>query len=242
MTTENFNRAKSGTPASEPLGLVSVFAAETDLGHCALGAALAQEAARPGQSVLLVDCAGGESARLFGVTPAVTLKDVLHDSAALTDAKYISPRGDIAICAGGNAALEDLLGPVTAMSLSYDAVIVTVPAGCTPAHVQLAAGSDAVSLSFHAAGDRFMRAYWTLDAIRAAAPRCDPYMVGIGSKPDVFETYDLFAATVRDFLGGPPPLGGAVDDASDARNLHITASARYICEAIGKTIPAARRA
>ena len=242
MTTVGFNNAKHGCGPSEPLGLISVFSAEDDLEHAALGAALAKEAARLGQSVLLVDCAGGQSAQCFDITPAVTLSDVLEDRAALTDAKYISPRGDIAICAGGDAALEDLLGPVTALSLSYDAVIVTVPAGCTPAHVQLAAAADAVSMCFHAAGDRFMRAYWTLEAIRAAAPRCDPYMVGIGSKPDVFETYDLFAGTVRDFLGGPPPLGGSIDDVSKERDHHITASARYICEAIGKTIPAARRA
>ncbi len=242
MTAENFKSAQVHGVSSVPAGLVSVFAGEAGLPHAGIAAALARETARQGQSVLVIDCTDMTAARDLGVMPVVTLDDVINDRAALRDVKYITPDTGIAVAIAGQAALHDLLGPITAMSLSYDCVIVAAPSGCTPAHVQLAGAADASVMAFHAAGDRFMRAYWMLDAIRAGAPRCDPYMVGIGSKPDVFETYDLLAGTVRDFLGGPPPLGGSIDDRSPAASAHMQAGAMYMCEALTRRPQAAMRA
>ena len=95
--------------------------------------------------------------------------------------------------------------------MKYDWVFVGTESGCTPAHVKLASAADTALLGFSAQSDRFMRAYWMLDAIRARAPKFDPMIVIEGDETEAFETYDLFAGTVREFLGAPPALGGILE-------------------------------
>ena len=226
METHFSARAGASFAARHPVGLFAVFAGEDDLPQTRLACDMASSAAKIGQSVLLIDAGPGDAAGHFDINTEVTLGDVLHDRAALRDAKYIA--GDIALCSAGDAALDTLLGPIAALSLSYDCVIVLAPAGCTPAHVELASAADATALLFDYQSDRFMRAYWMLDAIRARAPKCDPFMVGAGPREAVLETFDLFTATVRDFLGGPPPFGGNIDGA-DAQPC-----AGYIIDALSR--------
>lgn len=196
-----------GPSKAAPLGyLVPVFAGEDGLPCAQLAIAAAKQAALAGHSVLIVDCDGGHALKALSVDAAVTLSDVLADRAELSDAKYLTPDQAMTVSRAGNTPLETLLGALAVMSLSYDWVFVIPPAGCTPAHVRLAAAADETLMVFHSSGDRFMRAYWMLDAIRARAPKCDPLMVIHGPKSDAREAYGLFCGTVREFLGAPPSL------------------------------------
>lgn len=191
--------------------LVPILGGEAGLPRTALTAALALQAAERGQSVLIVDCDQGRSFAHFGVKSKASLDDVLKGRAAMRDAKCLAADGHLTLTHGGDAALDDLLGALAAMSLSHDWVFVLPKSGCTPAHVRLAAAADHNIMVFDSAGDRFMRAYWMLDAIRARASGCDPIMACAGPKHEARDAYGLFAGTVREFLGAPPALGAIID-------------------------------
>ncbi|MEE9347372.1 MAG: hypothetical protein V3U82_04195 [Robiginitomaculum sp.] len=185
-----------------------ILAGEAGLPQADMAIEVARAAAKAGQSVLLVDCGDNAAASAFDVTLKANLQDVLDDKASLEQAKHISRDGKLSLAASGLAPMETLLGAITAMSLSHDLTIVIAPAGCTPAHVRLSAAADHCALLFDSAGDRFMRAYWMLDAIRSRAPKCDPAMVAIGPRDEAQESYEMLAHSVREFLGAPPPLAG----------------------------------
>ena len=205
--------------AAQPSGkLVPVFGGESGLPCTALTINLALCAAQSGKSVLIIDCDRGHSFTHFGLSPKNTLDDVLKGRADIRDTKHIVADGRLTLTRGGNIDLEDMLGALAAMSLSHDWVFVIPKSGCTPAHVRLAAAADHALLMFDSAGDRFMRAYWMLDAIRSRAPKCDPLMICSGSEEEGQEAYELFAGTVRDFLGGPPRLGAIIESADMSQN------------------------
>ena len=71
-----------------------------------------------------------------------------------------------------------------------------------------------------------MRAYWMLDAIRARVPHFDPLMLVQGDETEGFETYDLFAGTVREFLGATPALGGITQSPEET---HLIAPVLLAC-------------
>lgn len=197
----------------EPQGrLVPVFAGEDGLACAALLYELAQKAASQGDTVLIIDCDEDRILRGLNICSKKTLADVLADRASLSDAKNIMPGGQMTICSAGSAPLTDLLGVLAAMSLSHDWVFVLPPSGCTPAHIRLAAAADSSILLFNGAGDRFMRAYWMLDAIRTRAPKCDPLLIAQGENSEAREAYDMLEATIRDYLGAPPPLVAMIKD------------------------------
>lgn len=203
--------------------LVPVFGGESGLPRTALTINLALCAAQSGKSVLIIDCDQGHSFTHFGLSPKNTLDDVLKGVANIGDAKHIVADGQLTLTRGGEAGLEDMLGALAAMSLSHDWVFVIPKSGCTPAHVRLAAAADNALMVFDSASDRFMRAYWMLDAIRARAPKYDPLMICSGDETEGQEAYELFAGTVRDFLGGPPRLGAIIgrEDICPQRAEHI---------------------
>jgi MinD-like ATPase involved in chromosome partitioning or flagellar assembly len=207
--------------------LVPVFTAHDQLDVSALPVALAKTAASHGETVLLLDLDGGSLMDAAGIVVGVTLGDVLYRGADMRDAKYVSHNEHFTAASAGDANLEAMLGSMAALSLGYDWVFVGTRAGCTPAHVQLARAADAALLSYSSHSDKFMRAYWMLDAIRARAPKFDPMMVVYGDQADCFETYDMFAATVDEFLGAAPALGGVVDVQNSA-----TSSAKEIAPAL----------
>ncbi len=199
--------------------LVPVFAAHDDLSTNALVFALAKTAAARGETVLMLDAMDGALMKSAGIITGVTLGDVLYRDAHIRDAKYISHNEHFTAASAGDANLEALLGSLAALSLKYDWVFVGAEAGCTPAHVKLASAADSALLAFSSASDKFMRAYWMLDAIRARTPKFDPLMIVQGAESESFETYDLFAGSVREFLGAPPALGGILETPSSANEI-----------------------
>lgn len=194
-------------------GLLSVvLAGEPGLPQGALAIELARAQSALGRSVLLIDCGQNPLADILGITLKSTLSQVIETGAALSSAIHITPCANYALCCAGQTDLGALLGLIAAQTLNYDCVIVAAPPGCTPAHIRLTCAADNSIMLFDSRSDRFMRAFWMLDAIRERAPRCDPFMVGVGDGAAVQEAYDLLAHTVRDYLGAPPPLALAVPD------------------------------
>lgn len=203
--------------------LVPVFAVDDGLWSADLVLALAKTAAARGETVLMLDQMGGRLMDKAGIVVGATLADVLDGKARMSDAKYVGHNEHFtAICTGG-ADLDILLGSLAALSLSYDWVFIAASPGCTPAHIRLAGTADAALVMYDSQGDKFMRAYWMLDAVRARVAKFDPLMIAQisqeGSEADGFETYELLSGTVRDFLGAAPALGGLLETQDAATEL-----------------------
>jgi len=195
--------------------LIPVFSVDDGLYGAELVLALAKTAAARGETVLMIDQMGGALMDMSGIIYSVTLADVLLGDARITDAKYITQNEHFTAVCAGDVGLDILLGSLAALSLSYDWVFIGARAGCTPAHIRLAGASDASLVLYDCHGDRFMRAYWMLDAVRARVAKFDPLMIAqnnnVGAEMDGFETYELLAGTVQQFLGAAPALGGIID-------------------------------
>lgn len=196
-----------------------IFSAHEDLSGTSITLEMAKAAAARGETVLLLDIVDGELMREAGIVVGKTLGDVLYRQANIRDAKYISHNEHFTAASAGDATLEALLGSLAALSLRYDWVFVATEHGCTPAHVKLASAADTALLSFSSESDRFMRAYWMLDAIRSRSPKFDPMMIAEGPETEAFEAYELFKGTVHEFLGAPPALGGILEQATNAKEL-----------------------
>jgi MinD-like ATPase involved in chromosome partitioning or flagellar assembly len=200
--------------------LIPVFAVDDGLRNADIVLALSKTAAARGETVLMLDQMGGHLMDKAGVVVGATLADVLDGSASMSDAKYINHNEHFTAVSAGGADLDMLLGSLAAMSLSYDWVFIGTRPGCTPAHIRLAGAADAALVVYNSCGDKFMRAYWMLDAIRTRVPKFDPLMLAQISKESCevegLETFDLLAGTVRDFLGAAPALGGILDSSESA--------------------------
>lgn len=220
--------------------LAPIFGAQEDMAGTAMVVsttlALAKAAAARGETVLMLDMLGGSLMKTAGIITGITLGDVLYRGADIRDAKYVSHNEHFTAASAGDADMESLLGSLAALSLSYDWVFVGTQPGCTPAHVRLAGASDTSLMNYASDGDRFMRAYWMLDAIRARAPRFDPLMIVHGDETEAFETYDMFAGTVREFLGAPPALGGIVETCDEANAIAPVLLESLRQEALGKSV------
>ncbi len=203
--------------------LIPVFSVDDGLCGADLVLALAKTAAARGETVLMIDQMGGALMNMAGIVYSVTLAEVLHGDARISDAKYITQNEHFTAVCAGDVGLDVLLGSLAALSLSYDWVFVGARAGCTPAHIRLAAAADASLVLYDCHGDRFMRAYWMLDAIRARVARFDPLMIAQTNNGDTqtdgLETYELLAGTVREFLGAAPALGGVIDQPEAAARI-----------------------
>lgn len=198
---------------SRPAGrLVPVFAASEGLRDCELALRLSKAAASLGETVLLLDANSGLMMETAGIIYNKTLGDVIYREAALKDAQYITANEHFTAAACGDAPLEDVLGSLATLSLSYDWVFVATKTGCTPAHVRLASAADTSILSYGSSGDKFMRAYWMIDAVRARYPKFDPLLLSSGPKSEAVESALILTQTVREFLGAPPPYAGHYDD------------------------------
>jgi len=195
--------------------LVSLLCASGDYGSLTDAAlALGRKAASYGETVLMLDCCGGKMMQRAGLIYNATLKDVVLYDAPLSDALYITANEHFTATAIGDLSLEESLGSLAALSMSYDWVIVVPDEGCTPAHMQLASASDISLLGYGTPKDDFMRAFWLIDAVRRRMPKFDPLVLSTGPKVDAVETALMLADTVRDHLGAPPPYAGHVEDAN----------------------------
>lgn len=184
--------------------LICVLAANPDLPVVNSALTLTRAARKNGESALFVNCAGLEASETS------TLSDVLMGEAQIGDTKTICAQTGVITINAGNAKLDDMLGILAALSLSYDNVIIAAPSGCTPAHVRLAVAADVNVLHFDSRGDKFMRAYWMLDAMRARCAALDPMLIACGPKTDAMDAYDMLRETIREFLGAPLPLSAVI--------------------------------
>ena len=192
--------------------LVPVFAANEMDGQIELALSLGRKAASFGETVLMLDCQDGAMMSKAGIVYNKTIHDVLNHKADLRDVTYITSNEHFTAASAGKADLDVALGSLAALSLSYDWVFVVPSAGCTPAHVRLAAAADVSLLGYDTSGDTFMRAYWMIDAVRRRDPKFDPVILSMGSRKDAVETALMLTDTVREHLGAPPPYAGHAED------------------------------
>jgi len=201
------------TPAGR---LIPIFAAsdegENEQASLALTLSLAKLAAARGETVLMLDAVDGALMQKAGIIYNKTLGDVLYREADIRDVKYVTSNEHFTACACGDAKMDVVLGSFAALSLSYDWVFVKTPVGCTPAHVRLGAAADVSVMTYSAASDHFMRAYWMMEAMRSRAPKFDPLVLSTGPQLDAVESALLLSDTVRKFLGAPPPYAGHLTD------------------------------
>jgi len=193
--------------------LVSLLCASGDYdGLTDTALTLGRKAASYGETVLMLDCCGGKMMDRAGIIYNKTLKDVVLYDSPVKDALYITSNEHFTATAIGDLSLEQSLGSLAALSMSYDWVFVIPEEGCTRAHMRLARASDVSLLGYGTPRDDFMRAFWLIDAVRRHMPKYDPLVLSTGPKIDAVETALMLADTVRDHLGAPPPYAGHVDD------------------------------
>ncbi len=217
--------------------LIPVFSVDDGLYSAELVLALSKTAAARGETVLMIDQMGGALMETSGIVYSVTLADVLSGDARIADAKYVTQNDHFTAVCAGNADLDVLLGSLAALSLSYDWGFMAARAGCTPAHIRLAGAADAALMLYDCRAARFMRAYWMLDAVRARVAKFDPLMIAQGDEAEGFETYDLLAGTIKQFLGSAPALGGILDRPDTAAHI-----APALLEALRQDSTAPKRA
>ncbi len=202
-------------PACRLVSLFSASGSPEDLRKIAVK--LGRKAASYGETVLVLDGGDGALLKEAGIIAARTLADIATGTAQLHDALYVTSNEHFTATSVGDQTLEDALGLLATLSLSYDWVIVVPEAGCTTTHIRLAMASDVSLISYDTDSDGFMRAYWMMDAIRSRMPDFDSLVLSTGEKCDAVETALMLNDTVRDHLGAPPTYAGHADD------LHIEA-------------------
>ena len=208
---------KNGTEHSgqyEPAcRLVSLFTASGDeQAAYEIALKLGRKAASYGETVLMLDAVDGEMLRHAGIVYSRTLDDIANGTANIEDALFVTSNEHFTAGAVGPAGLENALGLLAALSLSYDWVFVVPKKGCEPAHVRLGGASDVSVISYATQGDNFMRAFWMIDAVRRRSPHFDPLILSTGEKSDAVETALMLSDTVREHLGAPPPYAGHMED------------------------------
>lgn len=198
--------------------LISLFTASGDCGTTSdLALKLGRKAASLGETVLLLDAIDGALMNRAEIIYGRTLADVANGTATTQDALYVTSNEHFTAAAVGEDGLEEALGLLAALSLSYDWVFVVPKAGCEIEHVRLGHASDVSVMSYDTQGDQFMRAFWMVDALRRRAPQFDPLILSTGEKCDAVETAFMLSETIREHLGAPPPYAGHADD------LHVEA-------------------
>lgn len=214
MASQQNKQARVATGGYEPASrLISLLCASGEPQEVRrLAIQLGRKAASYGETVLILDGVNGTLMQDAGIIYARTLTDVAKGEAQLRDALYVTSNEHFTAAAVGSQSLEEALGLLAALSLSYDWVFVMPEPGCTPAHVRLAAASDVALMSYDTRSDDFMRAFWMIDAVRSRAPKFDPLVFSVGEKCDAVETALMLSDTVREHLGAPPPYAGHADD------------------------------
>ncbi len=207
-------------PALEhvPAGrLVAVLCAADEPGCHAqvLGATLrlARKAASRGETVLLLDGTDGALMERAGILYSRTLDNVIRGECELRDALFVTANEHFSAGVLSEQGLDDAVGTLAALSLSYDWVFCVTPSGLSPAQARLAAGADATLMAYDTRSDGFMRAFWAIDAIRRRKLRFDPLMLSAGPLADAVDTALMLRDVVRDHLGAPPPYAGHALDA-----------------------------
>jgi hypothetical protein len=169
---------------------------------------LARQAASRGETVLLLDGTDGALMEAAGVLYSRTLDDFIDGTCELRDALFVTANEHFSAGVIRPDRLPDALGTMAGLSLAYDWVFAVGPAGLSPAQASLAAGADICLLGYDTRVDGFMRAYWSIDAVRRRNRRWDPVTLSLGPLEDAAVTALMLRDVVRDHLGAPPPYGG----------------------------------
>jgi len=173
-------------PACRLVSLFTASGVERDAYDIALK--LGRKAASHGETVLMLDAVDGAMLQAAGIVYSRTLDDISAGTAEIQDALFVTSNEHFTAGAVGPAGLENALGLLASLSMSYDWVFVVPKAGCEPAHIRLGSASDVSVISYSSQGDKFMRAFWMI------------------------ETAFMLSETVREHLGAPPPYAGHMDD------------------------------
>jgi len=188
--------------------LVPIFSASENLNEKDLTLSLARAASARGETVLMIDAQNGALMEHAGIIYYQTFSDVLAGRAELGDTLYVTSNEHFsALCLGEDNWCQSL-GSLGALSLQYDWVLAAPPAGCTPAHVNLATASDMALMLFDCDKADFMRAFWMLESIRFRDPNFDPILIADGPLSQASETGELLCNVIRSFLGAPPDYLG----------------------------------
>jgi hypothetical protein len=207
-------------PAGRLVGVIC--AAEEPSCHAQLLGAtlrLAREAAKRGETVLLLDGTDGALMEAAGILYSRTLDDYLAGTCELRDALFVTSNEHFSAAVIKPDGLSDALGTLAGLSLSYDWVFAVGPKGLSPAQACLAAGADVSLMGYDTRTDGFMRGYWAIDAVRRRNRRWDPVTLSLGPIDDAVETAMMLREVVRDHLGAPPPYGGHALDSGLAVNV-----------------------
>jgi hypothetical protein len=211
--TENSEAADRPMTYEPACRLVSLFTASGEENAAYdLALKLGRKAASLGETVLILDAVDGRLMERAGIIYARTLDDVAAGQAKPEDALYVTSNEHFTAGTVGPDGLENALGLLASLSLSYDWLFVVPKAGCELAHIRLGTASDVSVLSYSTAGDKFMRAFWMLDALRRPRPQFDPLLLSTGEKSDAVETASMLTETIRAHLGAPPPYAGHTND------------------------------
>lgn len=201
--------------------LVPIFSPHQNRQHMAIILDVAKHAASRGETVLMLDCLDGELMTHSGIIYHKTLSDLVDGTAQLRDVQYVTSNEHFTAMAAGEKGLDLILGSLAALSLQYDWVFVGAKGGCSAAHIRMAQAADFAIMTYDTAKDNFMRAYWMMEAVRERHPKFDPLLVSMGDQADSLETADLLQATIREFLGAPPPyMGHEEKSATCAKLVH----------------------
>jgi len=213
LTHTTSKDGRTGNTYEPACRLVSLFTASGDSDITSnLALKLARKAASFGETVLILDAVDGALMDDAGIIYARTLDDVAKGIAEPQDALYVTSNEHFTAGAVGKGGLENALGVLAALSLSYDWVFVVPKAGCEIGHVHLGQASDVSVMAYDTQGDQFMRAYWMVEALRRRARNFDPLLLSTGEKCDAVETAFMLSETIREHLGAPPPYAGHADD------------------------------
>lgn len=174
---------------------------------------LARQAASRGETVLLLDGTDGALMEAAGVLYSRTLDDFIDGKCQLSDALFVTSNEHFSAGVINPERLSDTLGTMAGISLDYDWVFAVGPAGLSSAQASLAAGSDICLMGYDTRVDGFMRAYWTIDAVRRRNRLWDPVIISLGPLEDAAVTALMLRDVVRDHLGAPTPYGGHAMDA-----------------------------
>lgn len=188
--------------------LVPVLGASCGADAVGLALRLGRFAASLGETVLILDGREGELVNRAGIVCARTLEQAVRGDCDLGDCTFVTANEHFSISALGRLPLGDAVGTFAALSLFHDWVFVVPPEGLAPSSARLAAGSDAAVIAFEAGKDRFMRAYWMIDAVRARNPRFDPYTVAFGPVNAAAQSATRLETLVRAHLGAAPHYAG----------------------------------
>ncbi len=200
--------------ASLPDSLIAVVSGKGGVGKTNLVANLAVAAAGQGARVLLVDGDLGLANLdvLLGLTPTLTLADVLEGRCRLEEARLEGPRGIHVLPAAAGRCdlpalrpreLAPLLAPLWRLAERYDLALVDAGAGVGPAVVSLAASCRRALLLTTPEPTAFADAYATLKVLHTEAPGLPVELVVNAARDELaaHATHERLARLAGRFLG-----------------------------------------